>query len=250
LLKQFKGINEVFAKIKTLRFNHDKPDFLLPVTAAAFPNLESVSITFKEHLLRDWNPIHSIKAKKVTLLEMESTELPEETFDSLLRTFPSLQEVSLKDLDWRFHDFTHRWGTGYEKFPRGKFDNVLKLTIDSCRFGTSNRNVLNNLLDLFPGLKDLTIKGLNTDGSEYYKEFDRNAFVSILSLNKNLQNFILRDANLTGLKPIEFQLPLKFDSPISISVETSKMNAEDSRALEDWCSRIQDCKLTKLSALK
>jgi len=250
LLKQFKDIKEVFAKIKTLQFNHDMRDYLLPVTAAAFPNLESVSITFEQHIYLDWNPIHSIKAKKVTLLEMESTELPEETFDSLLRTFPSLQEVSLKDLDWRFHDFTHRWGTGYEKFPRGKFDNVLKLTIDSCRFGTSNRNVLNNLLDLFPGLKDLTIKGLNTDGSEYYKEFDRNAFVSILSLNKNLQNFILRDANLTGLKPIEFQLPLKFDSPISISVETSKMNAEDSRALEDWCSRIQDCKLTKLSALK
>jgi len=176
---------------------------------------------------------------------MERTRrLPEKTFYRLLQTFPSLQEVSLKDLDWGNHDFTHRWESS-ETFPRGKFDNVLKLTIDSCEFGTSHTDVLNNLLDLFPRLKNLTIEGLNTYGSEYYKEFDGKAFVSILTLNKNLQNFIVRDASLKGLKLIESQLPLSVDSKISISVETSKMNAEDSKALEDWCSRIQDCELTK-----
>jgi len=190
LLKQFKDIVEVFAKIKTLRINHDMHDYLLPLTAAAFPNLESVFVTFKEHMWDHWYHIHSIKAKKVTFLEMERTRrLPEKTFYRLLQTFPSLQEVSLKDLDWEDH-----------RFPRGKFNNVLKLTIDSCEFGTLVGDVLNNLLDLFPRLKDLTIKRLNKEWSKIYGEFDGKAFVSILSLNKNLQNFIVRDASLRGLK--------------------------------------------------
>jgi len=68
-----------------------------------------------------------------------------------------------------------------------------------------------------------------------FKKFNAKDFAKVLSLKKNLQNFIVSDADLTGLE--SYLAMVNFDSPIiTISVENSKMNNKDLKAFKGWCS--------------